>query len=732
MSVPHVLFDHYLLAWPDQLPADDDPLDPLARAACLLRRNQHRHAEALLLDQLADAHASEQHNRCFAASALLAHQCVVREHLDTCFQQRVKAALALDVSASPIGRYLQAQLLLACGNVEALQALPVSFWQSDEDGAQLLQLARAAYLIRVGQGSAAEALLTQPSLEGSLESIRLRARLFTAQRRYQEAAALLLPAAKRAPTHLSLQVHTVKALLEARDGNNIMPALRHASAAHGDHPRLLGAVTAVKLLQRQPGMARRAALLERASLSVFPLDCYVSNLLIGYEHTGHTDWMPYLTPSIRQAPASEFDLGSNLILQLASCESPQLANQTQAFLTSLQQLPGYQEIAAASSLPISPTASRSTSKLRVAWFTPDLANHPVGRFLHGFFSAAAGSLQHQHTLVSTLDNGAHSWLPRFEALADLEVVNIAPISPAHRIGPARDLQADIAIDLSGWTANHFMPGFLARIAPLQITYLGYFATTGLPTMDVWLGDQHLFPDPVVEWHTEQIHRLARCFIAWQPSPGLPEAKAQVSEASSGPIRFGSFNHLRKISDDTLRLWGTLLNGLPEAQLVLKAHAQDDAATQELLRRRLHRAGIDPQAILWLPFAATPEEHLQQYRHIDIALDPFPNGGCTTTCEALWMGVPTVALAGRHYVSRMSTAVLHGAGLGEWVASTPQAYVDLARERAASLQQLRRTRGDWRTQLQASPLGDAADLMQHLEQAFSQLYAQNVSTQAASG
>jgi len=148
----------------------------------------------------------------------------------------------------------------------------------------------------------------------------------------------------------------------------------------------------------------------------------------------------------------------------------------------------------------------------------------------------------------------------------------------------------------------------------------------------------------------------------------------------------------------------------------------------LLRRRMVRAGLDPERVIWLPLVPTPTEHLHQYRHIDIALDPLPNGGCTTTCEALWMGVPVITLEGATYVSRMSTAVLRGAGLDSWVCTSEEAYVELTKEKAAQLALLRSSRHQWRLQLAASPLGDAANLMAHLEQAFSAMHAAALKSQ----
>ena len=226
------------------------------------------------------------------------------------------------------------------------------------------------------------------------------------------------------------------------------------------------------------------------------------------------------------------------------------------------------------------------------------------------------------------------------------------------------------MDLAGWTGNALPQLFASKIAPVQVNYLGFFASTGLPEMNFWLGDHSLFPDSTNEWSTEQLWRLKRCFIAWEPFDLLPEGRVAVPAGPSGDdVVFGSFNHVRKLGDSTLRLWGRILDAVPSSRLALKSYTTDDPGTTTLLRRRMLRCGLDPERVVWLPTTPAPEDHLQQYGLIDVALDPFPNGGCTTTCEALWMGVPVITLAGHHYVSRMSTAVLAGANLNEWITST---------------------------------------------------------------
>ena len=135
-------------------------------------------------------------------------------------------------------------------------------------------------------------------------------------------------------------------------------------------------------------------------------------------------------------------------------------------------------------------------------------------------------------------------------------------------------------------------------------------------------------------------------------------------------------------------------------------------------------GLDPDRVEWLPLTRGPLEHLQQYSKLDVALDPYPNGGCTTTCEALWMGVPVITLKGSHYASRMSTAVLAGAQLDNWIADSADNYIEKAIEAAQHLSSLRQSRCTLRQHLQDSPLGDPVGLMHAIEDVFTTMAQQH--------
>ena len=711
-----MLFDA-LLCWPDQLPTSlIHPCTTLERAAVAIRLAAYPAAEAALLGQIGNDQS--------LAWLLLAHLRVLQQRPHDA--QALVEALEPAWQGHPFGRYLQAQIWLLAAQHDRLAVAAASGLWSDEAQEPLLALAHVAWHLRCGHGSEAQALLSGSIIPDCPERVRLQARVLKAQGQPEAAIALLQAAADRASGLIGLQRHLVEDLLDAQELTRALPRLRQILQQHGEAEPILAQVATIKLLQRQQGLARRAALLHRLKAGSATDQAATTNQLICYEQTGHSDWLEYPLPALVGEQADP-NLLANLVMQLASVESPKAAAAASRFCELMQQRNQQMGIQ-----PIAPQVQphRADRPLRVVWMSGDIADHPVGRFLYGFFYASRGALQHQHTLVSWSQSQGNPFHGYFSAIPHLRFLNAEGLSARDLVARVRDLQADVVIDCSGWTAKNFGNGFLARLAPCQINYLGYFASTGNPAMDRWLGDAQLFPEPMREWHSEALHRLPRCFIAWQPPPALPEAQVPVPPPPSGPIRFGSFNHNRKFSDRALRLWGQILRAIPDSSLVLKATAPGDEATLDLLCKRMRRCGLDPGRVVWLPLVASNREHLLQYGQIDVALDCLPNGGCTTTCEALWMGVPVITLSGNTYVSRMSTAVLHGAGLQAWCAPSEEHYLQLALQQADRLAALRQERNQWRAAVSNSPLGDAADLMRQLEVAFSHL-VQTRSTELAS-
>ena len=593
-----------------------------------------------------------------------------------------------------------------------------------------LDLEIASALLRQGQLSLAEVALKQSGAIPSCEATMLQARLLRLKGQQEAAESLLITEWARHKHRLDYCIQLIEILFELRRGDACLPALKNAVAEHGCYASpLLERFCQARMLQRQPGVALRLKVLERLPKLSGAIVAQPTILGAIYDSLGRSDWLSFLSIEIENKIDHCPELHSNRLMHLSSRASafyPETCKKVVKLIAQSieQQVNPFKRKIQIDAMP----------KLRVGWICADIANHPVGRFLLSWLEAAQEQLAHEHIVVGIAPSDMR-YAQLFCNLPHVQFLDhSAPAALSVRIERLRQLNLDIAIDLNGWTGNHIAPAFIARIAPLQLNYLAYHASSGIPAMDAWVVDHELLPAvPNCEWHSEQLLRLDRPFLAWQPHPALPEAAAAVTQPDFAPtsgIRFGCFNHLRKISDEALQCWARILSALPTARMVLKAHSADDNATATLLQRRLERSGLPLQQVIWLPYTATPDDHLQQYGQMDVALDSFPNTGCTTTCEALWMGVPVITLQGSHYVSRMAAAVLHGTGLQEWICDSTSAYEKLAIEQAEPqrLAWLRENRHHWRRQLQQSPLGDARDLMQQLESAFTTLAERQLAEQ----
>ena len=610
--------------------------------------------------------------------------------------------------------------------------LPTSLEVLTDGAFPHLDLEISAALLRQGQVERAALALKRSGAESSCEGVMLQAQLLLASGQRDVAETLLLQHWPQHQHRLDYGIQLIELLFELRRGDTCLPVLKQAISAHPHHAHpLLERFAQARMLQRQPGVALRLKLQERLPKIAGARVSQPTLLASIYDSLGRADWLAYLSQVIEHHPAAYLELHSIRLMHLSSRGSAQYPEACQRVVALLSEAVAKQ----VPPLKKEPRTLHKNKPLRIGWVCADIANHPVARFLLSWLAAAHGNVQHEHLVIATVPPD-----PRYERLfRQLEAVAFidqsAPGTLSQRIERLRALDLDLAVDLNGWTGNHLAPAWIARVAPIQINYLAYHASTGIPAIDTWVVDQHLLPaTPNCEWHSEELLRLARPFLAWQPHPGLPEANAAVAElafSSDSGIRFGCFNHLRKISNEALHCWANILRALPSARLVLKAHSSEDHATATLLKRRLERSGLPLEQVIWLPYTATPDEHLQHYGHMDVALDSFPNTGCTTTCEALWMGVPVITLEGTHYVSRMASAVLHGAQLHEWICTNLSEYEHLAIEQAEPqrLSWLRQHRPHWRQHLQQSPLGDARDLMQQLESSFSDLAQRRLKKEA---
>ena len=289
---------------------------------------------------------------------------------------------------------------------------------------------------------------------------------------------------------------------------------------------------------------------------------------------------------------------------------------------------------------------------------------------------------------------------------------------------------DILIDLAGHTSAGQMQLFAKRMAPVQASYLGYPGSTGVPNIDWLFGDEIVTPPANDHLCSERIARMPGTVFCFAPMDTYPEPD-WPGDLAGRPLTFGSFNNIPKLTPRTIRLWAAILRELPAARLLLKAASFQDKGAVARYRSLFAAEGVAADRLLFRGPSGLADM-MQEYADIDIALDPVPYNGGTTTLQAMWMGAPVVAMLGRHFVSRMSASFMSAAGLADWVAASESAYVALAVEKAAdraALAQLKRT---LRSELQRLPAWDAVSFTAAFQGQLSMMWQEHVRASAQSG
>jgi predicted O-linked N-acetylglucosamine transferase (SPINDLY family) len=356
-------------------------------------------------------------------------------------------------------------------------------------------------------------------------------------------------------------------------------------------------------------------------------------------------------------------------------------------------------------------------RLRVGYVSPDFRAHSVAYFVE----RVIGAHDRQTVEVTCYANvrKPDEVTTRVQQLADRwrDIYRSSDEAVAEQI---RADQIDILVDLAGHTADNRLLVFARKPAPVQVAYLGYPNTTGLATIGYRITDAWADPPGTTEgWYTETIVRLPQGFLCYQPAADTP-VPGPLPALRTGYITFGSFNNVAKVNEHVIACWAAILRTLPDGKLLLKAKALADTGTRERFQVLFAKYGVPTERLqlcAWMPTA----EHLQGYDTTDIALDPFPYNGTTTTCEALWMGVPVVTLAGKMHAGRVGVSLLTQVGLPELIAKTPERYVALAVELASDLKRLQSLRQGLRECLKRSPLMDAAGFTRSLEQAYREMW-----------
>ena len=527
-----------------------------------------------------------------------------------------------------------------------------------------------------------------------------------------EAVTALSAAAQLAPEAAPIWLNLGVASLESGDPTRAVPSFRRAIALEPSRPEAHN-ILGVALLAAGELSSARAAFGEALRLNPQFAPAH-DNLGRLAKSAGLLDEaIDHFQAAVALRP--EPNSHSNLLLGL---------NYTDRFAPSevLAEHRRWNQFHAAGLAPAAPSRfppRPAGRRIRIGYVSPDFSHHAVSYFIAPVLAAhdrtkfeifCYASVAAPDRVTERLRGLAEHWR---------DIVHLNDEAAAALV---RADEIDLLIDLAGHTAGHRLGLFARRPAPVQATWIGYPNTTGLETIDYRLTDAISDPPGQTDpFYSEKLVRLPATFSCYEPDQAAPPVNA-LPGAASGVITLGSFNNFAKVTPAVIALWARLLRELPTARLLLKSRGLGDGSVAGRIRAAFADAGVSSERVILqaeeLPVAA----HLALYHQVDIALDPFPYNGTTTTCEALWMGVPVVTLAGRTHAARVGASLLTHVGLGHWVAQGPDDYVKIVTAAASNLAQLADLRRTLRDQMANSPLGQADVFTRQLEVVFSDLIA----------
>jgi len=372
--------------------------------------------------------------------------------------------------------------------------------------------------------------------------------------------------------------------------------------------------------------------------------------------------------------------------------------------------------------PIEISETDTMRRLRIGYVSPDFKQHAVAHFIEPVLA------NHQkdgfkifcysnNPIVDATTRHLQSLVPHWR-----DITGMTDDDAAKKI---RDDGIDILVDLAGYTNLNRLMIFTLKPAPVQATWIGYPNTTGLSRMDYRITDA--LSDPIGQTdslHTETLARLPDCFSCFAPPKESPEVGA-LPARNSDEIMFGSFNNLTKINDHVIATWARIFTRMPKSRLTLKYKSLKTGSIQDMVYAEFAKHGVTRDRLVFLSQTDSKMEHMSQYNCIDIGLDPFPYNGTTTTCDALWMGVPVITLAGRSHVGRVGVSQLTNIGLPELIGHNEDDYVDIAVALANDLPRLAALRSGLRERLRASPLMDAPRLTRNLEAVYREMWKNHI-------
>ena len=359
------------------------------------------------------------------------------------------------------------------------------------------------------------------------------------------------------------------------------------------------------------------------------------------------------------------------------------------------------------------TKSIGEEKLNIGFVSGDFRSHSVSYFLSPFFYNYDRKYFQIHCYSNS--NISDQTTKKFRELVS-QWNDIVGWRDEKVINKIKEDKINILVDLSGHTSGNRLTVFAKKPAPIQVTWLGYPNTTGLKSIDYRLSDSIADPPGVDDdFYTENLIRLPNGFLCYMPPEDIPDLVPPPSNVKKN-ITFGCFNNLAKINLNVLKLWKRILKALPESQLLLKSPVTNSGS----IRKRFtdyFKDSVEPKRVRFATWKTSIRTHLSDYNNVDIALDTFPYNGTTTTCEALWMGVPVITLNGERHASRVGASLLTRIGLCNLVGTSSDDYRNIALQLAKDPERLKNLRAGMRKRMLESPLCDAVSFSKDLGLAY---------------
>lgn len=355
-------------------------------------------------------------------------------------------------------------------------------------------------------------------------------------------------------------------------------------------------------------------------------------------------------------------------------------------------------------------------RIRIGYISPDFRQHPVMDFSRALFT----DFNHNKFEVfayytGTVDDTTEKieeTVTKFTFIHGKNDEEVAKLIANDEI--------DILVDLSGHTANSCLSILAYKPAPIQLCGLGYFNTTGLNSVDYFIGDQYCDNENTEEFFVEKIIRLPNSHFCYSPKQKFPEIK-ELPSMEKGYITFGSFNNFAKVNDEVLSIWCDILRNIPQSKIILKSKGFTFDDIRQATYKRFSKFGVEQNRIELRGFSTN---YLEEYKEIDIALDPFPYTGGATTCEALYMGVPVLTLCGDTHGSRFGYSILKNIGLEDWIAYNKAEYGEKAIKFAKAGARLVEVRKVLRSMMEKSPLMDRKLYMKNIEKEYERIFIEN--------